>query len=53
MDLTPSNVVISAVFDAILIDVSGIGGVTRQWLAPEMRDGPDPLSPEHRRTEAK
>ncbi|KAL2020269.1 hypothetical protein VTK56DRAFT_8593 [Thermocarpiscus australiensis] len=44
MDLKPSNVVISADFDAVLIDVSGIGGVTRQWLSPEMLNENDPLS---------
>ncbi|KAK4154603.1 kinase-like domain-containing protein [Chaetomidium leptoderma] len=44
MDLKPSNVVISASLDAVLIDVSGIGGVTRQWLSPEMLEGNDPLS---------
>ncbi|KAK4242729.1 kinase-like domain-containing protein [Achaetomium macrosporum] len=44
MDLKPSNVVISADFDAVLIDVSGIGGVTREWLSPEMRDENEPLS---------
>ncbi|KAL2191829.1 kinase-like protein [Thermothelomyces heterothallicus CBS 203.75] len=45
MDLKPANIVISADFDAVLIDISGIGGVTRQWLSPEMLDkGDDPLS---------
>ncbi|KAK4040606.1 kinase-like domain-containing protein [Parachaetomium inaequale] len=37
MDLKPSNVVISADMRAILVDLSGIGGVTREWLSPEMR----------------
>jgi hypothetical protein len=36
MDLKPSNVVLSSESDAVLIDISGIGGVTRQWLCPEM-----------------
>lgn len=44
MDMKPSNVVISAEWNAILIDVSGIGGVTREWLSPEMRDIDNPLS---------
>jgi serine/threonine protein kinase len=44
MDLKPGNIVISAGFNAILIDVSGSGGVTQEWLSPEMRDLPDPLS---------
>ncbi|KAL2192537.1 hypothetical protein P885DRAFT_82074 [Corynascus similis CBS 632.67] len=34
IDLKPANVVITANFDAVLIDVSGIGGVTRDWLSP-------------------
>lgn len=41
MDLKPSNVVISANYDAILIDISGRGH-TYEWLAPEMRDMPNP-----------
>lgn len=44
MDLKPSNVVISADMNAMLIDVSGIGGVTRQWLSPEMLQEKDPMS---------
>ncbi|EAS27457.2 serine/threonine protein kinase [Coccidioides immitis RS] len=44
MDLKPSNVVISADGNAVLIDISGIGGTTREWLAPEMHDVTDPLS---------
>ena len=45
MDLKPSNVVLSVEYDAVLIDISGIGGVTRQWLSPEMRESKkDPLS---------
>lgn len=44
MDLKPSNVVISAEGNAVLTDISGIGGVTREWLAPEMRLVSDPLS---------
>lgn len=45
MDLKPSNVVISSELDAVLIDISGIGGVTRQWLCPEMLESKrDPFS---------
>ena len=45
MDLKPSNVVLSVESGAVLIDISGIGGVTRQWLSPEMRESKkDPLS---------
>lgn len=38
MDLTPSNVVVDGDGNAILIDVSGIGGITHEWVAPEIRD---------------
>jgi hypothetical protein len=44
MDLKLQNIVISADFNAILIDISGSGGVTQEWLSPEMRNLPDPLS---------
>ncbi|KAH6631280.1 kinase-like domain-containing protein [Chaetomium tenue] len=45
MDLKPSNVVFNSESDAVLIDISGIGGVTRQWLCPEMLESKkDPLS---------
>lgn len=44
MDLKPSNVLISAEYNAILADISGIGGTTRAWLAPEMLSLSDPLS---------
>ncbi|AEO58300.1 hypothetical protein MYCTH_2315393 [Thermothelomyces thermophilus ATCC 42464] len=44
LDLKPSNVVISTDMNAVLIDVSGIGGVTRQWLSPEMLQEKDPMS---------
>jgi serine/threonine protein kinase len=43
MDLKPSNVVISVDMNAVLIDISGIGGVTRQWLSPEMLKEDDPM----------
>ena len=44
MDLKPANIVLSEEFNAILIDLSGIGGTTRQWLSPEMRHQPKPLA---------
>jgi serine/threonine protein kinase len=44
MDLKPSNILISAEINAVLSDISGIGGVTRDYLAPEMLDIPDPLA---------
>lgn len=37
VDLKPSNVVIDYDGNAILIDISGIGGVSYEWLAPELR----------------
>jgi hypothetical protein len=36
MDLKPKNVVMSKEWNAILIDVSGIGGTTDEWLLPEL-----------------
>ena len=44
MDLKPRNIVISKHLNAILIDVSGIGGVTRKWLSPEMKVLSEPLT---------
>ncbi|EEP77974.1 predicted protein [Uncinocarpus reesii 1704] len=44
MDLKPSNVMIDNEENAVLIDISGIGGVTHEWLAPEIREILDPLS---------
>lgn len=38
MDLKPSNVVINIGGNALLIDISGIRGVTYEWTAPELRD---------------
>jgi serine/threonine protein kinase len=43
MDLKPSNIVISINGDAVIIDISGIA-VTKDWLAPEMREVHDPIS---------
>ncbi|KMU73700.1 hypothetical protein CISG_03750 [Coccidioides immitis RMSCC 3703] len=39
MDLKPSNIVLDADGNAVLIDISGIGGITQGWRAPEIRDG--------------
>ena len=36
MDVKPQNIVVSSENNAALIDVSGIGGVTTTWLAPEL-----------------
>jgi hypothetical protein len=44
MDLKPANIVLSENFDAILIDLSGIGGTTHEWLSPEMVLFSEPLS---------
>lgn len=42
MDVKLSNVVCDEKGNAFLIDISGIGGVTYSWLAPEMRcEAPD------------
>ena len=46
MDLKPANIVISKNLDAILIDIGGIGGTTRDWLSPEMKTLIKPLSEE-------
>lgn len=44
MDLKPSNIVIDCHGNAVIIDISGIGGVTYEWLAPEIHKAKDPLS---------
>jgi hypothetical protein len=45
MDLKPANIVLSSIaMKAILIDVSGCGGTSRDWLSPEMRTLSEPLS---------
>lgn len=38
MDIKPSNIVLDKDDNAILIDISGIGGMTYEWRAPEIRD---------------
>lgn len=43
MDLKPSNVVLDDRGDAILIDISGIGGVTYEWLSPEIKNEINPF----------
>ncbi|CZT43605.1 uncharacterized protein RSE6_03666 [Rhynchosporium secalis] len=46
MDLKPEDVVLNQHNDAVLNDVSGIGGTTRKWLSPEMRLISQPWSQE-------
>ncbi|PYH95073.1 kinase domain protein [Aspergillus ellipticus CBS 707.79] len=43
MDLKPSNIVLDGEGNAILIDISGVGGITHQWCAPEIRDEMSPF----------
>ncbi|KAL4968922.1 protein kinase [Aspergillus stella-maris] len=38
MDIKPSNIVIDTNGTTILLDISGIGGFTHEWLAPEIRN---------------
>jgi serine/threonine protein kinase len=51
MDLKPSNIVIDSEENAVIIDISGIGGITREWCSPELQDEASPfdLSFEQRR----
>jgi serine/threonine protein kinase len=37
LDIKPSNIVLDAADNAILIDISGTGGYTWEWLSPEMQ----------------
>jgi serine/threonine protein kinase len=43
MDLKPSNIVFDAEYNAVLIDISGIGGITREYTSPEMLNLNEPL----------
>ena len=44
MDLKPQNIVMSMEWTAILIDISGIAGITREWVLPELFDAFDACS---------
>lgn len=37
LDIKPSNIVLDANDNAVLIDVSGTGGYVWEWLSPEMQ----------------
>ena len=43
MDLKPSNIVIDSKGNAVIIDISGICGITRQWCSPEIQDEMSPF----------
>lgn len=51
MNIKPSNIAIDSEGDAEIIEISGIGGITREWCSPEIRDEASPfdLSFEQRR----
>ncbi|KAL9609465.1 MAG: hypothetical protein Q9167_005771 [Letrouitia subvulpina] len=51
MDLKPSNIVIDIYRNAVLIDISGVGGITPEWTAPELRDKQLPDIPYRQRTQ--
>ncbi|GKZ37660.1 hypothetical protein AbraIFM66950_009309 [Aspergillus brasiliensis] len=38
LDIKPSNIVLDAAKNAIVIDISGTGGYTWEWLSPEMQN---------------
>ena len=45
MDMKPENIVLGSEYrEAALVDLSGIGGTTRDWLSPEMKALSEPLS---------
>ena len=44
IDLKLLNILISAEINAVLSDISGIGGVIRDYLAPKMLNILDPLA---------
>lgn len=43
MDLKLSNIVLDKDGIAVLNDISGVGGITHGWLAPEIRDEISPF----------
>ncbi|PWY87650.1 hypothetical protein BO70DRAFT_385904 [Aspergillus heteromorphus CBS 117.55] len=43
MDIKPSNVVLDSEGNAVVIDISGIGGISRQWCSPEIQDELSPF----------
>lgn len=43
MNIKPSSIMLDAERNVVLIDISGIGGVTHAWRAPEIRDEISPL----------
>ncbi|EEQ35504.1 protein kinase domain-containing protein [Microsporum canis CBS 113480] len=43
MDIKCSNIMLDGGGDAVLIDISGIGGTTHEWCAPEIRDEISPF----------
>ncbi|PYI10643.1 kinase domain protein [Aspergillus sclerotiicarbonarius CBS 121057] len=43
MDIKPSNIVIDSEGNAVIIDIGGIGGMTRQWCSPEIQDETSPF----------
>ncbi|GKZ32768.1 hypothetical protein AbraIFM66950_002387 [Aspergillus brasiliensis] len=38
MDVKPSNIVLDANANAVLIDISGMGGITHEWCIPEVQN---------------
>ncbi|KAL4935268.1 hypothetical protein BDV06DRAFT_207374 [Aspergillus oleicola] len=44
MDLKPSNIVIDSKGNAVVIDISGIGGITREWCSLEIQDEASPFN---------
>ncbi|KAJ5974401.1 protein kinase domain protein [Penicillium waksmanii] len=53
MDIKPSNIVIDSGGNAVIIDISGISGITHEWCSPEIQgevSSPFDLSFEKRRS---